>query len=112
MGRDAHVRPDLKGTKAGTDYTMSIDIAKQDMKKYDTVLKVPPRPKAEAPPVEAPPDPILTEEEMENAELIAAPGGNKNGLPDDGEKIGNRFAGLCRRIAGVQGFMTDDTGGA
>jgi hypothetical protein len=51
MARDPHLRPDIKGFKPGvasTAYSMKIEVARQDVKKYDTRLIVPPRPKAEA----------------------------------------------------------------
>jgi len=51
MSRDPHLRPDLKGFKHGVAdiaYSMKIEVAKQEAKKYDTRLVVPPRPKDDA----------------------------------------------------------------
>ena len=66
MARDAHVRPGIDNIKKGTDYSMKIDVAKQDTKKYDTVLRVPPRPKAE-------PEVKMSAEEMMEAEDTMSP---------------------------------------
>lgn len=79
MSRDAHLRTSTKGGKPGVDYALSIDIARQELKLYDTLLAVPPRLKAVAPPSAAPPDPppgpelTLTDDERKNAEPIPAP---------------------------------------
>ena len=66
MARDAHVRPGIDNIKKGTDFSMKIDVAKQDVKKYDTVLRVPPRPKAE-------PEMKMSAEEKMEAEDTMSP---------------------------------------
>jgi hypothetical protein len=51
MSHDAHLRSGIKDFTegaAGTTYSMKIEVAKQNAKKYDTRLIAPPRPKAEA----------------------------------------------------------------
>ncbi len=90
MARDTHVRSGIKGLKPGADYSMTIDIAKQDIKKYDTQLKVPSRLKAEPPPPEPPPEATLTAEERTNAEPILAPEEKQSAPPDDDEKGGGK----------------------
>jgi hypothetical protein len=69
MSRDTHLRPDL-GRAKEPNFAVKIEVAKQDAKKYTTVLKVPPRPKAPPPPDD---ELKLTAEEMKVAEPIAAP---------------------------------------
>jgi hypothetical protein len=68
MARDAHLRPGIGPLqKDGTEFAMKIEVAKQDAKKYDLRLVVPPRPRASAAD-KPPPDDTMTKPPMPDAE--------------------------------------------
>jgi hypothetical protein len=77
LASDSHLRPGIDGITKGTDYSMKIDIAKQDVKRYDTHLVVPPRPKA------AVADPSISSDEKQDAEQVLPPQDKKKVVPDD-----------------------------